>query len=837
MARAYRQREGDAVSVVAAASRAVVVLFWIATSAYAFLTSVPFVFEQFLEPGLVPALAWFVRWHGWLTLLMLAPTVAAVWPDIASRRAAVAGSLLVWVSALAGVAAAVGSPLAALRPGGLAVVASMAALGPLVWLAAIDFALAPWPDTPRATDMTGRDGLAAAGSALAVLVLQTSIAAATLGQVSGLGLAQSAAAHFVLFGAVFTGLALVRAVADLTSKPAQWEAVAAAAWLATLAGTAAALVLLPALSVSAWPSRVAVFTFGAVIATVLAARGLRRGRARERDGVVLVMSGLLPRWALSRTRWARLGWVAIVVAIGLAARGASGAMDWNFAVAKLGAVVLWLLVLATIVQWAPAHVRLHPAIPHAAFAAVLAAFLTSAGRVPGGPVTLEAATRAADAWVVGDPSYRTLRDWLHRPAAEAAETAVDGVGFFDFLQAHTNIARSVPVAPVPIQLADLSAAAAGPRPPHLFVFVVDSLRRDYLSPYNRAVTFTPAIDAFAGESTVFTRGFTRYGATGLSVPSIWVGGMVLHKQYVTPFAPMNTLHALLDRHGYRRWMSMDNIVDIVMPRDASLEPLDARRPVADFRACTTFDELRGRLDRLTADGPPAFVWSLPQDLHVAVLTREGKRPVDEGAYDGFYPPYASRVHRFDGCFGGFIDDLKRRGLYDDSVIVLTSDHGDSLGEEGRWGHAYTIYPEVLQVPLLVRVPPALAARFEASTDAVSFTTDITPTLHALLGHDVRPPSPVFGRPLFRPRDAAPAPAQTFGLVASSYGSVYGWIGADGDDLYIADGVGLRDYQYRLDGSPAGVSVPVSTTGRAAGQRAIRQGIQAIADVYKFTPPD
>jgi hypothetical protein len=634
---------------------------------------------------------------------------------------------------------------------------------------------------------------------------------------------------------VFTALAVVRAVADLTSKPAQWEAVAAVVWLATLAGAAAALVLLPALSVSAWPGRLAVFTFGAVIATVLAARGLRLGRARERDGVVLVLSGLLPRWALSRTRWARLGWVAILVAIGLAARGASGAMDWNFAVAKLGAVVLWLLVLATIVQWAPAHVRLHPAVPHAACAAVLAAFLISAGRVPGGPVTLEAATRAADAWVVGDPSYRTLRDWLHRPAGEAVEAA-GGVGFFDFLQAHTNIARSVKVAPVPIQLADLTATTPGPRPPHVFVFVVDSLRRDYLSPYNHDVTFTPAIDAFAGESTVFTRGFTRYGATGLSVPSIWVGGMVLHKQYVTPFAPMNTLHALLAHHDYRRWISMDNIVDVVMPRDDSLEPLDARRAVADFRACATFDELRGRLDRLTPAGPPAFVWSLPQDLHVAVLTREGKRAVDEGDYDGFYPPYASRVHRFDGCFGGFVADLKRRGLYDDSVIVLTSDHGDSLGEEGRWGHAYTIYPEVLQVPLIVRVPPALAERFEASPDALAFTTDITPTLHALLGHDVRPSSPVFGRPLFRPRGTAVPPAQTFGLVASSYGSVYGWIDADGGSLYIADGVGLRDYQYQLDGSPAGVSEPVSAAGRAAGQRAIRQGIQAIADVYTFTPP-
>ena len=222
--------------------------------------------------------------------------------------------------------------------------------------------------------------------------------------------------------------------------------------------------------------------------------------------------------------------------------------------------------------------------------------------------------------------------------------------------------------------------------------------------YNPAVTFTPAIQQFANESTTFTRAFTRYGATGLSVPSIWVGGMVLHKQYVLPFAPMNALHDLLGHHGYRRWMSMDNIVEIIMPRDASLDEIDRGVGVGDFRMCASIDDVRKRLDRLAADPTPTFVWSLPQDVHVAGLNREGNAPVDGRNYDAFYPPYASRVRRFDECFGGFLNDLKAKGLYDDSLIVLTSDHGDSLGEEGRWGHAYTLFPEVVQVPLLVHLP-------------------------------------------------------------------------------------------------------------------------------------
>ena len=52
-------------------------------------------------------------------------------------------------------------------------------------------------------------------------------------------------------------------------------------------------------------------------------------------------------------------------------------------------------------------------------------------------------------------------------------------------------------------------------------------------------------------------------ATGLAVPSIWTGGLLLHKQYVTPFAPMNTLAKLLAAEDYRRWISMEHIVETI----------------------------------------------------------------------------------------------------------------------------------------------------------------------------------------------------------------------------------------------------------------------------------
>ncbi|MBL8138412.1 MAG: sulfatase-like hydrolase/transferase [Acidobacteria bacterium] len=827
--------------IAASVARALVIVFWLASAAYAFLLSVPFVYEQFLLPGLVPALVAFARWQGVLSLVAAPLLALALWPDLAARRALVSGGLLIWLASMAGVGGLVASPLTTLQPGAWALTLAAAALVPVIWLAVIDLTQATWTDAARTTDPLARDAVVTLFAAVASVSLFAAAGLATTRAFDPLGAVLSVSAHALLFAALFAVFVLVRAVADLTSKPSQWEAFGAVVMVAALLGIAAAVVILPAVSQRDGPSQAVVTAFGATIGLVLASRGARHGHARERDGLVLALGGILPRWAQSHRPIQRAGWAVLVVAVAVAFRAASGSMDWNFVVAKMGAVVVWVLVLATAAQWTPARVYLPSATPFGVCAAVLAVYLVAAGRLPFGPVTVDAAMRAGDVWAVGDPSFRTLRDWLQRPVPQVEATAADGgapadgVGFFDFLQAHTNIGRSIQIAPVAVRLADLSVRREVRRP-HVFVFVIDSLRRDYLSPYNPAVTFTPAIQQFAAESTVFTRAFTRYGATGLSVPSIWVGGMVLHKQYVLPFAPMNALHDLLGHHGYRRWMSMDNIVEIIMPRDGSLDEIDRGVGVGDFRMCASIDDVRKRLDRLTADAAPTFVWSLPQDVHVAVLNREGNAAVDGRAYDAFYPPYASRVRRFDECFGGFVNDLKAKGLYDDSLIVLTSDHGDSLGEEGRWGHAYTLYPEVVQVPLVVHLPAYARAGLETDAAQLAFTTDITPTLHALLGHTVTAPSPIFGQPLYWPKGAAKPARPPFGLMASSYGSIYGWVDAAGEQMYIADGVALRDYVYRLDGSGTGIAETVTPAARAAGQRAIRGGIQAIADYYQFTPP-
>jgi len=628
--------------------------------------------------------------------------------------------------------------------------------------------------------------------------------------------------HLLVFTTAFAVISMIRGLARFSSRPQVFEAWLGRGALAGLLTLFIYRVVLVSLSFSGVRGITVAAAMGTALALVLGPRG-----TSAPAGLASALSGLTPRWATaSRTRAAL--WLVLAMSLVAAAESAVASTDWNFAVGKLLALVSWLVALAATIRIGPQFVTgerwTRPALTMVPFAACLLVLAVYQSGEHG--LSADTQGQAQPAARPVDVSSRLITDAL-------APGAITDVGMYEYLQRHTNIPHSVQVSPVAVDFAHLGGAS--PVRPHVFVFVIDSLRRDYLSPYNDRVTFTPAIERFASESTVFDRAFTRYGATGLSVPSIWVGGFVLHKQYVTPFAPMNTLAKLLDAQGYAQWLSVDNIVETIVPKTAAPDPLNVGTLVKDYRLCSTLSEVRSRLDRLTPSAPPAFVYSLPQDIHVSAITREGSAVVDKAGYDGFNQPYASRVRRLDDCFGEFIDDLKAHGLYEQSVVILTSDHGDSLGEEGRMGHAYTIFPEIIQVPLIVHLPERMRAALVADTSAPAFTSDITPSLYAILGHQPERPAGIFGQPLFRRASDRPAVRSNAEVVASSYGSVYGALLNDARRLYIIDGVSLREHAYELDGSGAGRAVGVRPADREEGQRAIRATIGEIASFYRYQP--
>ena len=191
-------------------------------------------------------------------------------------------------------------------------------------------------------------------------------------------------------------------------------------------------------------------------------------------------------------------------------------------------------------------------------------------------------------------------------------------------------------------------------------------------------------------------------------------------------------------------------------------------------------------------------------------------------------PYASRLRRIDGCFPyNFVQALKTKGIYDNSIVVLTADHGDSLGEQGRWGHAYTIFPEIMRVPLIIHLPKGWSEKYQSNPEALAFNSDVTPSLYYLLGHRPIQNSELLGKPLFTERrEELNAYKHENYLVSSSYAAVYGVLSNEGRFLYTADAVNLKESWFDLsEAQPMARSVTSSM--RVTYEKMIREKIELI----------
>jgi hypothetical protein len=659
--------------------------------------------------------------------------------------------------------------------------------------------------------------------------------------------------------ALFLVLALIAACAARSRAPARAEFLLSSA-AAALALAGVALLVFSEVAFQGWQARGVAAALGMAIAAAAAGVGLRiwRPHRRPEGGLAVALAVFSPAALTAPGFLARLrgrrptgrpspppetaaptvaSWrgaplrVAALVVLAAAAwllSSRTALVDWNFVLRKLGVLAVWTATFGVFLEAANRGARRWAGQS----ALMLAAALLVLGAHQGFARWQRAGGGARDAMLEAysahNVSFRLLDDALRIPSL--------GAPFYRFLGENTNLPPATRVQPVDVKLVDRLEPSGRPRP-NIFVFLLDSLRRDYLSPYNPAVAFTPRIEAFARESVVLQNAFTRYGGTGLSEPALWTGGLVLHKQYVTPYHPMNALQKLLDADRYRLYLTRGEILDTLLGPSSEVVRLSKDVPEMDFDLCTVTAELEQRLTESAEPGRPVFAYSLPQNLHVAAINREGQSVPAGESYPGFHAPYAARVRRIDACFGRFIDFLKRTGLYDDSIVVLSTDHGDMLGEDGKWGHAYTLSPEVLEIPLILRVPAALTRGLDLDTRTIAFLSDLTPTLYYLLGHRPILRSDVTGRPLFtESAEERNVYLQPSYLVASSYGPVYGLLRNNGTSLYVVDGINFNDRLYDLSRRSPENRQPVTEAMRSESQRLIRDHILELGRFYGFWHP-
>jgi arylsulfatase A-like enzyme len=149
---------------------------------------------------------------------------------------------------------------------------------------------------------------------------------------------------------------------------------------------------------------------------------------------------------------------------------------------------------------------------------------------------------------------------------------------------------------------------------------------------------------------------------------------------------------------------------------------------------------RGIKRAFGVDAPPPL-WRRDPKTGVPELDEESRRALRRW--------YEAEIAAVDAEIGRLLDRLKARGIYDDTLVVVTSDHGELLGEHGDFGHVVWLYEPTVRVPLVVKYPEGESAGTRSSR--LLSHVDVFAEILARTGRAL--PDGVQGRPFKAPEQA------------------------------------------------------------------------------------
>ncbi len=301
--------------------------------------------------------------------------------------------------------------------------------------------------------------------------------------------------------------------------------------------------------------------------------------------------------------------------------------------------------------------------------------------------------------------------------------------------------RLAAVAALPVLACDPSppggpeTAAEAARPP-IVLICVDTLRSDRLPAYGYDGVETPAIDRLAAEGVLFERAYSHVNVTLPSHVSVFTG-LLPPEHGVRDNAgyrldeEIPTLAAELGRAGYATGGFVSSYV------------LRAGTGVA--RGFDVYDdgvafETGRQLGRLQRPGTETLAAAADWLGSVAdspfflfLHLYEPHAPYEPPApfADRYDNVYDGEVAAADAVVADLIGRLEDLGVYDDAVVILLSDHGEGLMDHGEMDHLIFVYREVIQVPLIVKLPGAVRGGERVAVGAQLL--DVAPTVYSIAG--------------------------------------------------------------------------------------------------------
>jgi arylsulfatase A-like enzyme len=318
------------------------------------------------------------------------------------------------------------------------------------------------------------------------------------------------------------------------------------------------------------------------------------------------------------------------------------------------------------------------------------------------------------------------------------------------------------------------------QPPSFVLFVMDTLRADAVSAYGAVEGTTPALDRIAAGGLLYTRAYSHAPWTLPSHASLFTG--LLPSQHGVDWAHTRAparLVMLAERLSAAGWQTFGYSENPWVSR-----PFGTAQGFDDFRFRPMGKKTLAALDEavtgwLGSRDPerPFFLFVNVLDAHWPYLS-EGENPflpagtsaetasllaayrtacgqLSEPQLAALRGLYLANVRAADAKLARVFERVQRAGLGDETLWIVTSDHGEQLGEHGLFEHQFSLREPLIHVPLVVRGAPG--AQPGTVIDTPVQHADVVPSVLAWAGLPSAAELP--GRPL-PVRPDAPAPARS-----------------------------------------------------------------------------
>jgi arylsulfatase A-like enzyme len=283
--------------------------------------------------------------------------------------------------------------------------------------------------------------------------------------------------------------------------------------------------------------------------------------------------------------------------------------------------------------------------------------------------------------------------------------------------------------PAPVAMPQPSGAK---QPPPLLLVTIDTVRVDHLELYGAARQTMPALAQLAARGLVFDRAYAPANHTFYSMMSVLAGQ--------SPESMLVPVAHGVPKLSFTRWLPQElrkrgyHVVAIGPPlvSDGKLPVNELRVDEVDIGPFDFVGKNRGTTSRQLADSAIRVIERWQGDAPLAVWVHfMDPHAVHESAVrfavNDVRDAYDNELSWVDMHMARIIDALGKR-YRDDALVVVTSDHGESFGEDGDWGHGFTLFERDVRVPLVLAGAGVGVGRPLAPVSLVS----LAPTVLALL---------------------------------------------------------------------------------------------------------